>query len=90
VSHQEKSPDESSRPSVAQVEEAESNLSRCLEAYDRQGEAGLAEELNRIHPSARGRLHRVSMGGPFRESYSQVLVPNNAASSTPAPKTGPK
>jgi hypothetical protein len=34
-----------------EIQEAEDNLVRCLEAYDQRGEQGLQEELERIHPN---------------------------------------
>ena len=90
MSHQEKSPSGSSTHSAAQIDEAEENLTRCLEAYDRQGDRGVEEELNRIHQSGGNRLRRVALGGRFPESYSQVLMPENPASSTPTPSGSPK
>ncbi len=44
------SQDESLKLSGARIDEAEDNLARCLEALDREGEAGLQRELLRIHP----------------------------------------
>jgi hypothetical protein len=90
VSHQEKSPGGFSTHSAAQIREAEENLTRCLEAYDQRGNQGLGEELNRIHRSGGSRLKRVPMGGPFNESYSQVLMPESQGSSTPTPNGSPK
>jgi hypothetical protein len=51
VSNQEKSPTESSTHSDAQIQEAEDNLTGCLEAYDQNGESGLEAELEQIHPN---------------------------------------
>jgi hypothetical protein len=90
VSHQEKSPGGFSTHSAAQIREAEENLTRCLEAYDQRGNQGLGEELNRIPRSGGSRLKRVPMGGPFNESYSQVLMPESQGSSTPTPNGSPK
>jgi hypothetical protein len=51
VSNQEKSPIASSTHSAAEVQEAEDNLTRCLEAFDQKGEAGFQEEWERINPN---------------------------------------
>lgn len=37
--------------SDAELQEAEDNLVRCLEAYDQRGEDGLQEELELLHPN---------------------------------------
>jgi hypothetical protein len=92
VSDQEKSPAASSTHSDAELQEAEDNLTRCLEAYDRHGDKGLEEELNRIHRPGLNRLRRVPMpvGGPFEGSHSLVLMPDSLDSSTPQPNGSPK
>ena len=49
MSNQEKSPTESSTRSAhseAELQEAEDNLTRCLEAYDQNGEQGFLDVLN--------------------------------------------
>ena len=51
MSNQEKSQSAFSSLSDAQLQEAEDNLTRCLDAYDQRGEQGLQEELERIHPN---------------------------------------
>jgi len=91
VSHQEKSPAGSLTHSAAQIDEAEDNLTRCLEAYDQKGEEGLQAELSRIHPSPGAQLRREQYtSGPFAGSYYQRLVPKNRDSSTPTPNDSRK
>lgn len=36
--------------SDADLDIAQENLVKCLDAYDQEGEAGLEREMNRIHP----------------------------------------
>lgn len=49
MQHQEPSPKKSSRLLSDSNKEAEDNLVKCLEALDKEGEAGLQRELERIH-----------------------------------------
>ena len=37
--------------SDAELQEAEDNLTRCLDAYDQRGEEGFREEWERINPN---------------------------------------
>jgi hypothetical protein len=75
--------------SDAEIDEAEDNLVRCLEALDEKGEAGLEAELERIHPSpalTQAGLRRV----PFMTSSHALRIDKsylktvNPDSSTPA------
>ena len=51
MSNQEKSPIGSSTHSDAQIQEAEDNLTRCLEAYDQNGEQGFLDVWDELNPS---------------------------------------
>ena len=73
----EKSRNASSTHSAAEIDEAQNNLEKCLEAYDQGGDAALEKELKRIHPSPGRRLKRIALGPPFEGAYSKVLVDEN-------------
>lgn len=91
MSEAKKTPSALAPLSEAETQEAEENLVRCLDAYDRQGEAGLQEELNRIHPTSSEK--RI----PFMSSsFARVLPPGqrpkirNAGASANKPNTNRK
>jgi hypothetical protein len=56
-----RSQNESSTPS--DLSEAQKNLERALEAYDKEGEAGLRREMERIHPDPQTKKSRVVKKG---------------------------
>ena len=75
MSNQEKSQSAFSSLSDAQLQEAEDNLTRCLDAYDQRGEQGLQEELERIHPNPE--LEKVGLRSiwiPFGDSWLHAVV----------------
>lgn len=53
VSKPENSANELPPHSDAELQEAEDNLARCLEAYDQGGDEALEDELERINPNPR-------------------------------------
>ena len=78
MADQPKLPDESSKHSGAQIDEAQSNLEACLEAYDKEGKPGLQAELARIHPEPSGhrRIPLPNLPGSFaRVLPDHVKVP---------------
>jgi len=51
-----------------EIDEAEQNLVRCLDAYDQKGDAGLREAMNQIYPPSG--LARKPIPGTY-DSYAQ-------------------
>ena len=51
MSNQEKLQNGSSPHSAQEIQEAEDNLTRCLEAFDQRGEEGFNDEWERINPN---------------------------------------
>jgi len=72
VPDQTKSPDESSTLSEEEIEQGRSNLQACLDALDKNGEAGLQAELERMHPEPDG-CRRVPLPN-FPGSFARVKV----------------
>ncbi len=82
----EKSADECSTLSDEEIDEAQTNLERCLDALDKNGEAGLQAELERIHPEPSG--HRRIPLPNFPGSFARLIPEPETVDSSTAPKTG--
>ena len=74
-----------------ETREAEDNLVRCLDALDQKGEAGLEEELKRIHPDPGHERVPIFNGDSFARKLSPAeraqVNSARSISSSPTAKT---
>lgn len=87
MSRQEKSSSTFHESSPEEIQEAQENTLRCIEALDQKGEAGLQEELDRIYPPTSGKKSIFLHVTPDR---SPVRVPTRRKSPSSGPKPATK
>jgi hypothetical protein len=87
----------SSTLSDEEIGEAKDNLERALKAYDREGDAGLNREMQRIHPDDPSRIQTpigtfvLQKGGSLQPDGKGRMrwVPDQPETSSPSSGTTP-